>query len=288
MSKWTFGVIATALMGLVFGVFWVGELRAANELIVDGADLFDPLLERHLKGYASTGALCPFRINSSTTGRGFAAFVSGKADLVMASRKMNHAELDKAKESDVAAAEKLVGAVGLALVTGLRNPIEELTLEQLRRIFSGEYTNWQQVGGLDERIRILTRAVPETGAGVLFQDKILKGAPYGRHAEVVSSYRLTMIVCSRATDGLPLGYIPTSSAYFTGLRKLGVKLVMLKKDENSPAVAPTKEALLTDEYPIKLPFYLYWKAKSSNEGCLNGLAEFVASREVEPSQVSSR
>jgi phosphate transport system substrate-binding protein len=288
MSKAAVGLIASALVGLVFCVCWAVECRAGNELIVDGADLFDPLIQRHLNGFAATGAACPFRIRSSTTGKGFAAFVNGKADLVMASRQMNDAERDKALAGDVAAAEKLVGAVGLALVTSAKNPVGELTLEQLRKIFVGEYTNWQQVGGPNERIRILTRAVPETGAGMLFQEKILKGAAHAAHAEVVSSYRVTMLVCSRATDGLAIGYIPTSSAYFTGLKNLGIKLVMLRKDENSPAVAPTKEALLAGEYPIKLPFYLYWRTKSSNEGCLNELAEFVASREGETGRITSR
>lgn len=280
MSEATVSVIKSTLAVLILIVCLGVECRASNDLIVDGADLFNPLVERHLTSYASSGVSCPFRINSSTTGKGFAAFLNGKADLVMASRKMNKDERDTALERNVGAAEKLVGVVGLALVTNARNPITELTLEQLGKIFSGQYTNWQQVGGLNERIRILTRAVPETGAGVLFQEKILKGAPHGPHAEVVSSYRLTMVVCSRSTDGLPIGYIPTSSAYFTGLEKLGIKLVKIKKDDTSPAIGPTREALLSGDYPIMLPFYLYWNGKSSYDNCLSGLAEFVESREL--------
>ena len=46
---------------------------------------------------------------------------------------------------------------GLALVVNLANPINGLTMDQVRRLFSGEITNWKEVGGSDEPVRIVSR-----------------------------------------------------------------------------------------------------------------------------------
>ena len=92
------------------------------------------------------------------------------------SRAMNSKEKEQASANGIKVSEKQTGKTALAVVANAKNPVSELSTEQLRKIFAGEITNWKDVGGLDEPIRVTIRAVPETGAGVLFQQVVLKGA----------------------------------------------------------------------------------------------------------------
>jgi phosphate transport system substrate-binding protein len=145
-------------------------------------------------------------------------------------------------------------------------------MDQLAKIFKGEITNWNQVGGPNQRIKVTTRGVPESGVGLYFQNVILKGAPYAKGHLVVSSYSMALNVCGKS---FAIGYIPTTTAFFDKIEERGVKVLNLKKQEGSMpyqlASGVTRETL----YPISVAALLYWNSKSDNP-CIKGFAEFAA------------
>ena len=186
---------------------------------------------------------------------GFRALLSREAEIAVVTRLASAEEEKEALEKGIKLTQRLIGHTGVALITHPRNPVNELTVEQIRKIFSGEYTNWKDVGGPDAPIKTITRTVPESGAAAFFQEHVLDNRPYGPNTLMAESWESIINFCN-LTDDLPIGLAPS-------LQSLkGAKVLAIKKDEKSPAVKPSAESLMDRSYPIILPFRFYWDSRT--------------------------
>ncbi len=250
-----------------------GEPGSDQGLRIWGAGLLSNVVETYSKEYAvSVPGWDPSMIGA-TTGRGFQSLVEGQADLVMASRPMTKSEMDAAATKGIQVVSKELGRVCLAIVTNAANPVESLTVEQLRKIFTGQITNWKDVGGSDEPILVTTRAVPGTGAGVIFQKEILQGASYAPGHVVMDTYRRTMLTVS---EKHAIGYIPTSSIYYGVRCPNGTKVLGLKSDDHASPVLPDPGVVQRTDYQISIPFYYYWRAGTPKTQTAAKFADFCA------------
>jgi len=216
----------------------------------------------------------------SSAGKGFNDLFEGNADVAMASRIISPEEQKKAAAKGLKLDNKLVGYSGMAVMTSPKNPINELTMDQLRRIFIGEYTNWRQVGGPDAPIRTFTRRIPESGGAMFFMEKVLHNQPYSPATVVAESWTSIVKVCSIASD-LPIGIGPLLAA------KGGVKILGIKLDENTPAVLPTEETLKARSYPIINPIRFYWDGQSQDDR-IKKFVTFCASKGLQNSQQAQK
>jgi phosphate transport system substrate-binding protein len=253
--------------------FSSAPIEAQNKKVVriSGAGALSDIVQTYSEGYMKKAADCSITVTGTSTGSGFQKLFAAGADLVMASRKISPEEAKTAEEKGIQLGSKYIGRVEIAIITNDKNTVDVLTMEQLAKIFKGEITNWKEVGGSDQPIKVTARAVPESGVGTLFQDVVLKGAPYAKSHVVMSSYITTLMVCGKSPA---IGYIPTATSYFDRIGERGVKIIHLKKQaDSSPyplASGVAKETL----YPISVPFFLYWNMKSENT-CIKGFAEYA-------------
>jgi phosphate transport system substrate-binding protein len=241
---------------------------------VGGASLFVPVIERFADSYQEDRESRRPAVTGSTTGKGIDQLVNGEIALVAASRRMNSQEKEEAARKKLQIAEKQVGKAALAIVTNAKNPVNELTLEQVREIFVGQIVNWKAVGGPDAPIRVTVRPVPETGAGVLFQHVMLKGAAYAPKAQVMQSYRTTVSV---ASTSLAIGYIPTSSTYYHNMDTAGVKELKIRLDDRSPAMTAPVGLVNDTTFPVNIPLIFMWN-KQSNDPCVPDFVDFVGKK----------
>ena len=270
-----------AIVVLVAAIFLVwcpaaGPVKAQEKKAVRvvGAGLLSEWLQDNSEQYMKGAPSCSITISGSTTALGVQRLIEGNAELGALTRAMTAEENKKAEAQGLSLGSKLVGYVGLAVVTNSKNSVSTLTMEQLSKIFKGEITNWSQVGGPNEPIKVTVRAVPDTGAGVLFQEKVLKGEPYAKDATVMASYNTTATVCQKS---LAIGYIPTTTTYFDKLEERGVKIIKIKQDANSAPFQLAKGMSSEASYPISVGVHLYWNAKSEN-ACIKGLVDFLGSQ----------
>ncbi len=264
-------ILSAAMVSLL----WLASVSAATAqpkraVRVCGAGALANIAQTYAESYAEKGPNCSITVIGATTGQGFKMLFNGEADLVVASREITADEAKQALQKGLVIVSKYMGQVELAIITNDKNSVKELTLEQLAKVFKGEYKNWRQVGGPNEPIKVTRRAVPESGVGVLFQEKVLKGAPYARDSVVMSNYNMTLRVCGKS---FAIGYIPTSTTFFDKMGEGGVKMVSLKKDEHSVPYpmsgGVTKESL----YPISTRFLYYWNRKADNP-CVEEFVNF--------------
>jgi ABC-type phosphate transport system substrate-binding protein len=211
-------------------------------------------------------------VTGSSTAKGFEKLISGLCDLAMMTRPITEAENKAASEKDVSVVHKMFGYIGLAIITNVRNPVKEMTMEQVNKVFTGKITNWAELGGPNEVIKVLTRPVPAIGSGVLVQEKILNNQPYAEGHQVMSSWQSMVKVCSRS---LAIGYMPTTSVYFGNMDKEGIRIIRLRKDEKSPPIPLEAGMSKETSYPVAVPFYLYWNSKTQNS-CILNFVEHIA------------
>jgi phosphate transport system substrate-binding protein len=227
-------------------------------LRVNGAAMAANDVELWTKSYMELNPDMKVVVTGTSAGKGFEALVEGQADLALMSREVSADEEKKAAAKGLKFTSKLIGYSGLAVITSPRNAVSELTFEQLKKIFLGEYTNWKQVGGPDAPIRYFTRRVPESGGAVYFQQEVLNSKPFGPNATFTENWTSIARICGSATD-FPIGIVPAV------LAKEGVKVLAVKKDENLAAVAASPDTVRDRSYPLIVPIKILWNSQSQDD-----------------------
>jgi len=272
MKRTATGYVCTVAVLLLLVCSAIGEAQEPKIFRLGGAALFSEVMEAYGKIHERSHPECKLALLPGTTGEGFAKLINGEVDLVMASRHTNDTEKAEANGKGLELTAKSLGMVGVAVIVNAGNPIPQLTMDQLRRVFIGEVTNWSEVGGSSEAIRVTTRAVPKSGPGVIFQQVVLKGAPYATGSQVMPSYQATAQVCRKSPGAV--GYMPACTNWFKSVEYTGVRVVPLRLDPDAVAFKPDFGVVRKTPYPIVIPFYLYWNAGAPNK-CVSEFVDFA-------------
>ncbi|HEX7653839.1 MAG TPA: PstS family phosphate ABC transporter substrate-binding protein [Verrucomicrobiae bacterium] len=224
------------------------NLQAGN-ITVKGSDTLVILAQKWAEVYMGQHQDVKIQVSGGGTGTGFAALQNQTTDLCDASRK--------AKPAEIANCVKLFGGKrpleykvaldGLSVYVSPENPVKELTLDQVGDIFTGKIKNWKEVGGPDAPITVYSRE-NSSGTYEFFKEHVLKGKDFAASAQTMPG--TAAIVQAVVKDKNGIGY---GGAAYGG----SSKLLNVKKDENSPAIAPTEENVMNGTYPIWRYLYIY-------------------------------
>ena len=165
-----FLVIVAGLLGWgAWSAHSSGQLKQAKVTNV-GSTALQPLAEAAVPGVNQQHPRVNVTIQGGGSGTGLSQVQAGAVDLgssdVYAEQKKG---IDATKLED-----HIVAVAGIVPIVNPKLKVNNLTTDQLRRIFTGEITNWQTVGGPDEKITIINRA-DGSGTRLAFEDLILKG-----------------------------------------------------------------------------------------------------------------
>jgi VanZ family protein len=136
----------------------------------------------------------------------------------------------------------------VAVIAHPDNPINELTVDQVRKLFSGEHDNWSQVGGPDLPVRVVTVRKP----GEDLEGKIKNHLRAELSPEAVRLPLVSLIIPTVAETKGALGFVPirdTDQLAFVVAHK-AFKSIALKSDEQSQVVRPHMVTLNAGVYPI--------------------------------------
>jgi len=174
-----------------------------------------------------------------------------RTDLSMASRPIKEKEVTQAKANGIEPKEYVVARDGIALIVNPDNPIDELSLEQLMKIFTGAVDNWKTLGGNDEGIVVLSRE-SSSGTYVFFQEHVLQKKDYAVTALLMPA--TSSVVQNVSQDKASIGYVGLGYALEAGDR---VKIVKVKTGPDAEPVAPAEDTVKSGAYPISRPLHLY-------------------------------
>lgn len=231
------GLILTVLTG-----------AQAAQITVKGSDTLVILAQKWAETYMGLHSDVKIQVTGGGSGIGFAALQSQTTDLCDASRQIKSAELQKCVIAfHKRPTEYKVALDGLSVYVNEGNPVSELTLDQLKGIFTGKITNWKAVGGPDAPITVYSRE-NSSGTYEFFKSSVLSGGDFAPSAQTMPGTAALVQAVGHDKGGIGYG----GAAYGSGVKHLGVK-----KDDASPAVQPTEENVLNQSYPIWRYLYVY-------------------------------
>jgi phosphate transport system substrate-binding protein len=246
-----------------------GAAVAPAHLSIKGSDTMVHLVTAWAEAYMAAHPEAQISVTGGGSGTGIAAMINGTTDVCMASRKVKPREVELARERGVEFHEVVVARDGIAVVVHPENPVEELTLDQLRQIFNGTLRDWKQVGGPKRPLQVLSRE-SNSGTYVFFNEHVLRKDDYAREARLMPSN--AAIVQAVSQDRGSIGYV--GLGYAEGAP---VRIVRVKADAASPAVAPSLTTVRDGSYPIARPLHLY--ANGEPKGLARDFIEFALSPE---------
>lgn len=208
------------------------------------------LVQAWAKEFMKTNPNVPVSVQSGDSGSGIEALINRTTDLAAASRDLSPAEAKLAAQKGDRLRKVTVARDAIVVIVNPNNPVDELSLEQLRQIFTGAKQNWHDFGGPNKKIDLFTRE-KESGTSIYFQDHVLNGQPYASSAKILRvSDALTQAVrkspWSIAYEGLGYGLSAANQ----------VKLLKIKLTDSSKAVAPS-QATAVGAYPLSRPLIIF-------------------------------
>jgi phosphate transport system substrate-binding protein len=235
-------------LGLALAALSLSASAYAGTITVKGSDTLVILAQKWAEVYMGEHKDTKIQVSGGGSGTGFAALQSQTTDLCDASRKAKPAEIANCiKAFGKRPTEYKVALDGLSVYVNPENKLTELTVDQVGDIFTGKIKNWKEVGGPDAPITVYSRE-NSSGTYEFFKEHILKGKDFAASAQTMPG--TAAIVQAIVKDKNGIGY---GGAAYGG----NSKLLSIKKDENSPAIAPTEENVMTGTYPIWRHLYVY-------------------------------
>jgi phosphate transport system substrate-binding protein len=194
-------------------------------------------------------------VTGGGSGTGIAALINGTVDIANASRAMKDSEIEEARANGIEPVEHVIAIDALAVILHPDNPISKLTIDQLADIYTGRITNWQEVGGNDGPIVLLSRET-NSGTHVYFLEEVVRKGD-GDNTDIFAPQTLLMPSSVGITSELRrnpnaigydgLGYVDTDHE----------KVVAVAVDSDGPFIEPTVATAAAGAYPLARSLYMY-------------------------------
>lgn len=183
-------------------------------------------------------------------------------------------ELQTAKQNGVTLEMQAVALDGFVFITHKDNPVDSLTVEQIKDIYSGKITNWKEVGGKDEKIRAFQRT-KNSGSQTAMEELVMQGepmteAPVTFVAEGMGA--LVEAVAEYENETAAIGY--TYYYYINNLYK-NEDIKVLKID----GVSPDNENLVSKKYPFTAAYYAVIRGDEPQDSVYRRLYDYMLSEE---------
>ena len=149
-------VLCAAVMALSLFAGCGQKATAGGTVATDGSTSMEKVIGALGESFMEANSGTTFTYNPTGSGSGIQAVSEGRCDIGLSSRALK----DDEKASGLK--ETTLALDGIAIIVNPQNPVQDLTLEQIAKIYTGEITNWKDVGGSDAEIVLIGR---EAGSG---------------------------------------------------------------------------------------------------------------------------
>ena len=240
----------------------------AGTITVKGSDTMVILGQRWAEEYMKKNPATVIQVTGGGSGTGISALINGTTDICASSRAMKPAEKEKLRDRyNNTGIEMAVARDGLAVYVNSSSPLTELSMDQLKGIYTGKVTNWKEVGGPDAKIIVYSRE-NSSGTYVFFKEQVLGGADFTARAQTMPG--TAAVVNAVAKEKFGIGY--GGAAYAKG-----IKVLKIKKDDKAAGIAPDDKTIKDGSYPLSRPLFFYTRTGASAD--IKAFTDYVLSGE---------
>ncbi|MDR0357776.1 MAG: phosphate ABC transporter substrate-binding protein [Clostridiales Family XIII bacterium] len=242
-----------------------GEAPESVTVVIAGSTSVQPLSEMLAEAYMDDHPEVGIEVQGGGSGQGIKAVEEKIADFGALSREL------KSEEEVVAAEQFLIAKDGIAVVVNNATELSDITVEQLKRIYTGEVANWSEVGGGDAKINVITR---EEGSGTRSAFGELTGVLGKDENGEERDFTIDSAIVQNSTGAVLQTVAATpDSIGFVSLGSVDDSVKVLEVE----GVKASKETVVSGEYKISRPF-LYICGPNLGDGA-RSFAEFILSGE---------
>lgn len=238
------GIIAASLaISIVFAVAGCEKKTVSNNTIkISGSTSVSPLMEKEAEFYKKSNKDLDIEIQAIGSSAGIQDTINGVSHIGMSSRNI------KEEEKSSGLDEKIIAYDGIVIITNNKNRTNNLSLEQLKEIYTGKITNWKELGGEDKPIVVVSR---EDGSGTRtsFQE-IVDFKPEEQIENAIITDGNGSIKNIVKSNENAIGYI--SFEYIDDTIK----------PQHIDGVEPTEENVLKNTYKLSRPFIVIYKEEN--------------------------
>jgi phosphate transport system substrate-binding protein len=243
MNRFRNTLITMALAAALCSVFMpVAGFAQAGKITVDGSTTVGPIAKAFAEYYMSKNPGVNITVSESGSGNGAKSLVNGTCDVATMSRFMKDEEFKAAVAKGVYPIATVIAIDGLAVIVHPSCPVQGLTTDQIRDVYTGKITNWKEVGGPNVPIVLISR---DTNSGTYesFETLVLNKQKISDKAEYVGSngaIRSRVQSTPAAIGYVGLGFVDRT-----------VKAIKVNN------VYPDNATVTSGAYPIARPLFMF-------------------------------
>jgi phosphate transport system substrate-binding protein len=253
-------VIALALVALMGSQTFAG--KKDNTLTMTGSTTVLPIAQMTAEVFMELHPKVNVSVRGGGSGVGIAALIDQTADIANASRPIKTKEIVTCRSKGIDPVGNVVAKDGIAIIVHPSNPVKELSIEQVRAIYTGEISKWSEVGGETKPIVAISRDVA-SGTFEVFKELVLEGGKTREDALMLASNKAVATTVKDTPQGI--GYV--------GLGYLSADVKALAIEGTSP----TNETVVSGEYKIARPLFMYTNGEA--KGLAKTFLDFVMGKE---------
>ena len=236
--------IITIIFLLIIGITAVSFFGSSTQFNIVGSSSVQPVAEKLVESYKETHPDVRFNVQGGGSSVGIKSVHEGIADIGTSSRELKENE-------DEGLTQYNIGQEGIVIAVNNQNTVTDLSKEQLKDIFSGKVKNWNQVGGPDGEIHVITR---EEGSGTLDAFKsIVLGKDTDIRSDAIVQSSTESVKQSVKQDENAIGFV--SYAHMSD----DIKAV------NVNGVAPSDATIADGTYELQRPFLFLTNGEPTGE-----------------------
>ena len=258
----------SGLVMMVCGILAVSNVQAqeAKQIIqVKGADSMAIRMGMLSKLFVNANPGVQVNVEKGgTVEGGIAALINKEADIAMTSRRITDKEDQMALKKEVQLVERLVGYGGIVFVIHPSNPVDDLTVDQVRKILKGEIESWGEVGGAKQPIYVIMVGENHPGTSAFLRNELMGKAPLTSKAEVIPTF--PDIMRKVAATPSSIGPVRVREAFELPVSSdAKVKVLKIRQSRSTAPVMPSRATVAGGMYPIRRPYYLYTTTDAGDE-----------------------
>ncbi len=257
MKKIVSILLAIAMSALLFSGCGKAA-KSTGSVSTDGSTSMEKVIGALGESFMSANSGVTFTYNPTGSGSGIKAVQEGRCDIGLSSRSL------KDEEKAAGLKETVLAYDGIAVIVSPENPVSDLDIATIAKIYTGEITNWKDVGGADSEIVVIGR---EAGSGTRDGFESVTGT------KDACKYRQELtstgdVITSVAQNPNAIGYASLASV------KDSVKALSVG------GVVPTEDTVRDGSYAIQRPFVLITREGEALSETAQKFFDYVTSGEA--------